>query len=101
MYYLVYARDITGRLGLRRATKAAHVSHLDAGDPAVRVLQTGPWLDKDGEEAGSLLILAADEQNEVEAFMARDPYVQAGLFEAMDIRPWKWSRGNPERQGRL
>ncbi|WP_207100257.1 YciI family protein [Paracoccus shandongensis] len=98
MFFLAFARDKQGHLALRMSTKEAHVAHLDKGDPAVRLLQSGPWLGSDGTQAGSLLVFAADSRSDVEAFMARDPYAQAGLFESVEIMPWLWNRGNPYRQ---
>jgi uncharacterized protein YciI len=29
---------------------------------------------------------------------ARDPYVIAGLFASVEIKPWKWLIKNPEAQ---
>lgn len=98
MFFLAFTHDKKNHLDLRMATKAAHVAHLDRGDPALRVLQTGPWLGSDGKQSGSLLIFSAESQAAVEQFMARDPYAQAGLFESVEIRPWIWNRGNPYLQ---
>ncbi len=95
MYFLVFARDRPGQLALRMSVKTAHVAHLDGGDSMLRVLQSGPWTDASAKQAGSLLIVQADSQEAVEAFMARDPYMQAELFESVEIRPWVWRRGNP------
>ena len=33
---------------------------------------------------------------EVQAFLADDPYVRAGLFQRVEIRPWNWSLGAPD-----
>ncbi|MOA69943.1 YciI-like protein [compost metagenome] len=48
---------------------------------------------------GTLLIIEASSLPEVEAFIQDDPYVQAGLFTSIQIRPWHWSLGNPELRG--
>ncbi|MNP73759.1 YciI-like protein [compost metagenome] len=48
---------------------------------------------------GTLLVIEAASLPEVEAFMQDDPYVQAGLFASIQIRPWHWSLGNPELRG--
>ncbi|PXB68003.1 hypothetical protein C0046_41155, partial [Pseudomonas aeruginosa] len=34
--------------------------------------------------------------DEVQAFLADDPYVRAGLFQRVEIRPWNWSLGAPD-----
>lgn len=95
MFFVAISRDRPGSSALRAALKARHVAHLDAAAPGVRVLQSGPMLDPGGEECGSLLVLEADTVARVEAFVGRDPYRQAGLFAATEVRPWLWRRGNP------
>ena len=35
---------------------------------------------------------------DVMAFVGNDPYMQAGLFERVEVRPWDWSLGNPEQR---
>ena len=48
---------------------------------------------------GSLLIVEAEDITAVEAFVADDPYCQAGLFETVVIRPpWFYGPGQPPRQ---
>ena len=37
---------------------------------------------------GALLVFTAEDQAVVEDFVARDPYVEAGLVTAWQIRPW-------------
>ncbi|MNK79051.1 YciI-like protein [compost metagenome] len=60
----------------------------------------GPILDDAGTAmTGTLLVIEAASLPEVEAFMQDDPYVQAGLFASIQIRPWHWSLGNPELRG--
>ncbi|SAK76497.1 YciI family protein [Caballeronia ptereochthonis] len=95
MYFLVYATDRPAAHALRARTKSRHSAHLDAGSTDVRVVQSGPWLDSNGAEVGSLLIIEADTAHAAEAFVNADPYAQAGIFERVEIHPWHWRRGNP------
>ena len=94
MFFIVLARDKPGQSDLRRATKARHKRHLDAGAPTVRVLQSGPLLDEAGMERGSLIVVAAGTKDAVHTFVARDPYVEAGLFASFEVQQWGWQRGN-------
>ncbi|MNW21367.1 YciI-like protein [compost metagenome] len=48
---------------------------------------------------GTLLVVEAMSLSEVQAFLGDDPYVRAGLFEHIEIRPWNWGLGNPELRG--
>ena len=95
MFFAVIAKDHPDSFALRADTKLRHMAHLDAAAPGLRVLQSGPLLGSQGGECGSLLILEADTQAAVEAFVSRDPYVEAGLFASTEVRPWLWRRGNP------
>ena len=95
MFFVVLAWDRPDMSDLRRETKPRHKRHLDFASPELRVLQSGPLLSEQGNEHGSLVVVEADQESTVRAFVDRDPYVAAGLFASVDIHPWRWSRGNP------
>jgi hypothetical protein len=95
MFFFVFATDRHNRVALRKATKIEHMAHLDAPPPGVMVLQSGPWLGPDGEEAGSLIVLQAENETAVQAFVHDDPYNKAGLFDRIETHKWHWRRGNP------
>jgi uncharacterized protein YciI len=79
--------DKPDSLALRQSTRPAHLDYMDATG-LVRL--GGPLLDPQGESPiGSLLIVEADDLAAVEAFAAADPYAQAGLFERVEIRPYR------------
>ncbi|MNE89336.1 YciI-like protein [compost metagenome] len=60
----------------------------------------GPTLcSEDGQMNGSLLVVEAATLADVQAFIDDDPYVRAGIFERVEIRPWNWGLGNPELRG--
>jgi hypothetical protein len=43
---------------------------------------------------GSLLIMDFADRAAAEAFAADDPYRKAGVFEGVDILPWRVTRGS-------
>ena len=45
--------------------------------------------------SGSLLIAEAVDLKTLQTVLAEDPYARAGLFESVDIKPWKWVIGAP------
>ena len=45
--------------------------------------------------AGSLLIVDAPDRAAVDQFLRDDPYVKAGLFESVDVRPYRITVGPP------
>ena len=53
----------------------------------------------DGETfAGSTFVVVFDTLDEAKAWAAEDPYAKAGLFETVEIRPFRWllGGGRPE-----
>jgi uncharacterized protein YciI len=68
------------------ATREAHFAY--ARDTGVIKLG-GPFLDENGDMAGSLIIFEADDFESAKAWHANDPYVKADLFEHSEVRPWK------------
>jgi uncharacterized protein YciI len=81
--------DRPDSLALRMATREAHLAY--ANDPAnpVKVKLGGPYLNEMGEMAGTLIIAEAADMAQAEAFSKNDPYVKAGLFQSVEIRPFR------------
>ena len=100
-FFAVFATDHPDCLALRQRLRPSHQAHLRATDAhRVVVRLGGPTLDDAGLAMnGTLLVIEAGSLSEVESFIQDDPYVQAGLFSSIQIRPWHWSLGNPERRG--
>ncbi|GAB6403201.1 YciI family protein [Pseudomonas sp. MHK4] len=100
-FFAVFATDHPDSLALRSRLRPSHQAHLRATDThRVVVRLGGPTLDEAGAAMnGTLLVIEAGSLAEVEAFIEDDPYVQAGLFASIQIRPWHWSLGNPELRG--
>ena len=86
MLYAIICIDKPGAIEIRKANREAHLAHIKGSDGAI--VQAGPFLDSAGEMCGSLLIYDG-EQGGAEAWAAADPYAAAGLFQSVEIRPWK------------
>lgn len=71
---------------LRLDSREAHLAYV--ADTGVVEL-AGPFLDEDGNMAGSLLILSVDTMADAESWAESDPYAKAGLFESVNLRAWK------------
>jgi hypothetical protein len=84
--------DKPNALDLRMATREAHFSWARR-HPAGTIRLGGPFLDEKGDMAGSLIIIEAADMAAAEAFSLADPYRKAGLFERVEIRPWKATFG--------
>lgn len=84
----VIALDKPDALDLRLENRAAHLEWAKAAGETVRM--AGPLLADDGESfVGSVFLIEADSEEALKAFQAEDPYVKAGLFQTVDIRPFK------------
>lgn len=70
------------------AAREAHIAYVRANHPHVLKLG-GPFLDAKGQMCGSMLIVEAADLAAAKAFSAADPYTTAGLFESVEIRPFR------------
>jgi hypothetical protein len=96
MYFVIYGTDKPGVLAIREATRPKHRVHLQEHKRKVKLHHGGPTLDERGAMNGTLLVVEADNIEEVRAFVSDDPYVKAGIFEEIEIRPWNWTTGVPD-----
>jgi uncharacterized protein YciI len=85
------ATDRPNALEIRLATRQAHIDYV-RGSGLVKI--GGPLLDAAGEMTGSMLLIEAEDLAAAEAFAAADPYVLAGLFETVELRPFKLTLGS-------
>lgn len=95
MLFAVWASDAPGSGDARQRVREAHRARLRAPAPhTVHVLQAGATLDAStGAMNGTLLVVQADDIDAVRAFVAADPYVAAGVYAHVEIRPWRCGMG--------
>ena len=86
MLIALIARDKPGALNIRKATREAHLAYIK--ETGV-VAQAGPLLDDAGEMNGSLVILEVGDMVAAQAWADNDPYAKAGLFDTVELIPWK------------
>lgn len=92
MLFFIHGVDKAGHGSLREEHKSAHRKHLALFKK--NVLCAGPTLEGDGEEKdGSVLLVDFPDRDAVEGFVNRDPYVKAGLFADLTIKPWRKIQG--------
>ncbi|EFO33450.1 protein YciI [Roseibium sp. TrichSKD4] len=94
MLYALICTDKADALQIRMDNRPAHLEYLESlGD---KLKGAGPFLGEDEKPSGSLVIVEAASRDEAAVIAENDPYAKAGLFENVDIRPWKWLIKNPE-----
>ncbi len=88
MLWVLLAEDLADRGHLRTENRDAHLAWLR--ESADHVIRAGPFLTDDGSAmTGSMLVLDFPDRASVEEWAAGDPYLAAGLFDSVTIKPWK------------
>jgi len=93
MLFMILAKDKADSVDVRMATRSAHLDYIaNAGD---RLKFAGPLLTPgaDPQPIGSMIVIDAASEGAVQLFADNDPYVHAGLFQSVEIRPWKAAVG--------
>ena len=85
MLIALIARDKPGALQTRLDNRAAHLAYIE--ETGV-VAQAGPLLDGDAM-IGSLVILEVEDLAAAQGRADNDPYAKAGLFQSVELIPWK------------
>ena len=85
--FVISWMDKPNSLDVRLAAREAHLAYAHALGDQVKL--GGPFLDADGQMAGSLIIVEAESLVAAQALHDKDPYKLAGLFESSEVRPYR------------
>ena len=85
MRIALITRDKPKHLQVRLDNREAHLAYIK--ETGV-VEMAGPFLDDSGQMSGSLIILDVEDIAVAEAWVAKDPYNKANLFESVSIIQW-------------
>ena len=95
MWYLIYSEDVPDSLQLRKQVRPAHLARLQALQDEGRLLTAGPNPAIDAEDpadagfTGSTVIAEFASQADAKAWADADPYVNAGVYAKVTIKPFK------------
>jgi len=95
MWYAITGTDHPNSLPARLAARPAHLSRLEALKDQGRLLLAGPFPAIDAADpgeagfSGSLIVAEFDDLAAAQAWADADPYVQAGVYARVDVRPFK------------
>lgn len=95
MYYAIISEDIEDSLPLRASARPAHIERLNALKSEGRLLVAGPHPALDTPEpgdagfTGSLVIAEFDSLEAAQTWADSDPYVAAGVYQAVTVKPFK------------
>lgn len=97
MLYALICTDKQGALPVRKANRPHHVEYLKSlGDT---VVLAGPFTEEDGATMnGSLIVVEAASLQAARAIADGDPFAKAGVFAAVEVRPWLWTINAPDEE---
>jgi uncharacterized protein YciI len=94
MLYVIEGHDVDGALERRRGARGAHLARLEALRDAGRLVLAGPCPAIDAADpgpagySGSVVVAAFASLAEARAWADADPYVAAGVYGRVDVRPF-------------
>lgn len=91
MLFMLLATDAEGTTEARAAARPAHLARLKELDEQGRLLTSGPTPMPDNPDivSGSLIVADFDSLDAAEEWAGKDPYVDAGVYAEVLIRPFK------------
>ena len=93
MWYVIYASDRENSLEARKKARPAHLERVKKLMGQGRLLVAGPMPAIDSADpgpagfSGSTIIAEFDSLEEARQWAASDPYVDAGVYADVDVRP--------------
>lgn len=95
MLYIIYAQDHADSLQKRLSARPAHVARLQQMLDEGRLVLAGPMPAIDNEDpgpagfTGSAIVAEFDSLDEARAWADADPYVSAGVYASVEVRPFR------------
>jgi uncharacterized protein YciI len=94
MWYVIHASDREDSLEARLAARPEHIERLQGLIEQGRLLVAGPMPNIDSPDpgpagfSGSTVIAEFDSLDDARQWAGDDPYVAAGVYEYVDVRPF-------------
>ena len=95
MLYSIIAEDVPNSLEKRKGARPAHLERLESMQSEGRLVLAGPFpaieSNEPGEHgfSGSLIIAEFDSLADARAWADADPYVAAGVYSQVEVKPFK------------
>ena len=95
MLYAIVGEDVPNSLEQRLASRPAHLARLVELESAGRVVAGGPFPAIDSADpgpagfTGSLIVAEFDSLEAAQAWAEADPYVAAGVYARVTVRPFR------------
>jgi len=95
MLYAIISEDVEDSLPLRATARPKHIERLEQLRDAGRLILAGPYPALDTPDpgpagfTGSLVVAEFDSLDDAEVWAAADPYVAAGVYDNVMVKPFK------------
>ncbi|MCW8854713.1 MAG: YciI family protein [Gammaproteobacteria bacterium] len=95
MFYAIIAQDVANSLEKRLKARPDHLARLQELQNQGRLILAGPHPAIDSEDpgpegfSGSLVVAEFDSLQAAQHWADADPYIKAGVYEKVTIKPFK------------
>ncbi|MBU2898189.1 YciI family protein [Vibrio hepatarius] len=95
MWYVIFSQDVKNSLEKRLNARPDHLARLQKLQDEGRLLTAGPMPAIDSNDpgeagfSGSTVIAEFDSLQQAQQWADNDPYVEAGVYEQVIIKPYK------------
>jgi uncharacterized protein YciI len=95
MWYVINGNDSENSLERRLSVRAAHLARLQQLQEEGRLLLAGPCPAVDSNDpgpagfTGSLIVAEFDSLEDAQSWAKADPYVEAGVFASVSVKPFR------------
>lgn len=95
MLYAIIGEDVDESLRARQSVRPEHLARVEALRDEGRLVLAGPFPAVDGSDpgdagfTGSLIVAEFDSLEQARAWADADPYVAAGVYSQVSVRPFK------------
>ena len=95
MWFAIIAQDHPGSLDKRLAARSAHLERLNKLQDEGRMLLAGPFPAIESENpgpagfTGSMIVAEFASLADAEAWAGADPYVAAGVYAEVSVKPFR------------
>lgn len=90
--FCIIGYDASGSTVKREQLREEHLQYLRALNQKGDLFAAGPLMSTEKPDAimcGSMLVVNFDTQKAVETWIAQEPYNQAGVYQTIQIHPYK------------
>ena len=98
MQFIIKALDGEGMLEKRMEVRPAHLEGMKKMNS--HIILAGGILDEEGKMKGSLLVVEFSSREEVDEYLANEPYVKANVWQTIEVEQMNVVIVNGEKIGK-